>query len=101
MDLKMRKVALITGSRRGSGLDAARGICLEGCRLVLSARLPEGLAGAAAELRATGVEVAAQAADVGKPKDAAAGPNDSHRPHSRPPRRIGTDQAVGSICGWL
>jgi 3-oxoacyl-[acyl-carrier protein] reductase len=73
MDLKLAgKVALVTGSSRGIGLTAARAFAAEGCRLVLSARSPEGLAGAAAQLRATGAEVAAQVADVGKPEDAAA-----------------------------
>jgi 3-oxoacyl-[acyl-carrier protein] reductase len=73
MDLKVAgKVALVTGSSRGIGLATAKAFAAEGCRLMLSARSAEPLADAANELRATGVEVAAHAADVAKPEDAAA-----------------------------
>lgn len=73
MDLKLAgKVALVTGSSRGIGLATAHTFAAEGCRLMLSARSAEGLAAAASELRAAGAEVAAHAADVGKPEDASA-----------------------------
>ena len=73
MDLKLAgKVALVTGSSRGIGLATARAFASEGCRLMLSGRSPESLAAAAGELRASGVEVAAEPADVGAPGDAAA-----------------------------
>jgi 3-oxoacyl-[acyl-carrier protein] reductase len=73
MDLKLAgKIALVTGSSRGIGLAAARAFAAEGCRLMLSARSAEQLAMAQNELRATGAHVAAHAADVAKPEDAAA-----------------------------
>lgn len=73
MDLKLAgKIALVTGSSRGMGLATARAFAAEGCRLMLSARSAEPLADAANELRATGADVAAHAADVGQPEDAAA-----------------------------
>ena len=73
MDLKLAgKIALVTGSSRGIGLASARAFAAEGCRLMLSARSAEPLAHAANELRATGKEVAAHAADVGTPQGAAA-----------------------------
>jgi 3-oxoacyl-[acyl-carrier protein] reductase len=73
MDLKLAgKIALVTGSSRGIGLASARAFAAEGCRLMLSARSAEPLTHAANELRATGAEVAAHAADVGTPQGAAA-----------------------------
>jgi 3-oxoacyl-[acyl-carrier protein] reductase len=73
MDLKLAgKIALVTGSSRGIGLATAKAFAAESCRLMLSARSPEPLADAADELRGIGVEVAAHAADVAKPEDAAA-----------------------------
>jgi 3-oxoacyl-[acyl-carrier protein] reductase len=73
MDLKLAgKIALVTGSSRGIGLASARAFAAEGCRLMLSTRSAEPLAHAANELRATGAEVAAYAADVGTPQGAAA-----------------------------
>ena len=73
MDLRLDgKIALITGSSRGIGLATARAFAAEGCRLALSARSTERLAAAETELRATGAEVIAHAADVGEPEGAAA-----------------------------
>ena len=73
MDLKLAgKIVLITGSSHGIGFAAARTFAAEGCRLMLSARSVEQLTAAAKESRATGVEVAAHAADVAKLEDAAA-----------------------------
>jgi NAD(P)-dependent dehydrogenase (short-subunit alcohol dehydrogenase family) len=72
MDLKLTgKVALITGSSRGIGLATAKVFAAEGCRLMLSARSAEHLSEAEAELGRSGAEVAAHAADVGKPEEAA------------------------------
>jgi 3-oxoacyl-[acyl-carrier protein] reductase len=47
MDLKLAgKIALVTGSTRGIGLATAKAFAAEGCRLMLSARSPEGLVAA-------------------------------------------------------
>ncbi len=71
MDLQLAgKVALITGSSRGSGLATAKALAAEGCRLMLSARSAEQLAEAEAALRTSGVDVAAHPADVSKPDEA-------------------------------
>jgi hypothetical protein len=72
MDLRLRgKVALATGSSRGIGLATASAFAAEGCRVMLSARSTEQLRETEEALRATGAEVAAHAADVGSPDDAA------------------------------
>jgi 3-oxoacyl-[acyl-carrier protein] reductase len=72
MDLRLRgKVALVTGSSRGIGLATAKAFAAEGCRVMLSARSAEQLRETEEALRATGAEVAAHAADVGTPDDAA------------------------------
>ena len=72
MDLTLSgKVGLVTGSSRGIGLATARAFAAEGCRVMLSARSTEQLREAETALRATGAEVAAHAADVGSPDDAA------------------------------
>jgi 3-oxoacyl-[acyl-carrier protein] reductase len=73
MDLKLAgKVAVVTGSSRGIGLAAARAFAAEGCRIMLSARSVDQLSAAADELRASGAQVAAHAADAGTPAEAAA-----------------------------
>jgi len=72
MDLRLSgKVALVTGSSRGIGLATAKAFAAEGCRVMLSARSAEQLRETEEALRATGAEVAAYAADVGSPDDAA------------------------------
>ena len=72
MDLRLRgKVALVTGSSRGIGLATAKAFAAEGCRVMLSARSAEQLRETEEALRATGAGVAAHAADVGSPDDAA------------------------------
>jgi NAD(P)-dependent dehydrogenase (short-subunit alcohol dehydrogenase family) len=72
MDLKLAgKVVLITGSSRGIGLASAKGFAAEGCRIMLSARSAEQLREAEAALRRAGSEVAAHAADVSDPEEAA------------------------------
>src|SRR5438552_1372568 len=53
MDLGLRdKVALVTGSSRGLGLASAKSLAAEGCRVVLTARGAEQLAGAAEQVNA-------------------------------------------------
>src|ERR1700721_4131304 len=72
MDLNMAgNVALVTGSSRGIGLATAKAFAAEGCRLMLSARSPEHLSEAEAELSRSGAEVTAHAADVSNPDEAA------------------------------
>jgi 3-oxoacyl-[acyl-carrier protein] reductase len=72
MDLELGgKVALITGSSRGIGLATAKAFAAEGCRVMLSARSADALWRTETALRATGAEVAAHPADVGRPDDAA------------------------------
>lgn len=58
------KVALITGGSRGLGLELARQLGAEGCKLILVARHEEELENAAAQLRRSSVEVKTVAADV-------------------------------------
>ena len=51
MDLKLKgKKALVIGASQGLGLATARGLALEGCRLVISSRDPEKLGAAAQTL---------------------------------------------------
>jgi short-subunit dehydrogenase len=51
------RVALITGGSRGLGLELARKLAAEGCRLILTARDETELSRAAEELKAKGAEV--------------------------------------------
>ena len=71
MDLNVRdKVALITGASKGIGYATGRVLGQEGCRLALTARNPENLERAAAELRKEcGVEVIGIPGDMGKNDD--------------------------------
>src|SRR5262249_39723830 len=72
MDLKLAgKVVLITGASRGIGLATAKAFAAESCRLMLSARSAGPLAEVEAALRASAADVAAHAADVSKPDEAA------------------------------
>jgi 3-oxoacyl-[acyl-carrier protein] reductase len=68
MDLQLQgKVAMLTGASRGLGRAMAQALAAEGVRLSLCARGAEALEHAAAQLRAAGAEVIAQAADVCDP----------------------------------
>ena len=68
MDLGLAgKVALVTGSSRGIGLETAQVLAEEGCRLLVCARHREPLEAAAAEVRARGAEVEAVALDLTAP----------------------------------
>ena len=72
MDLHLgEKIVLVTGASRGIGLATARAFAAEGCRVMLSARSPEALHAAEADLRAGGATVASAVADVTQPEDAA------------------------------
>jgi 3-oxoacyl-[acyl-carrier protein] reductase len=72
MDLQLKdKVVLATGSSRGIGLACAKAFAAEGCRIMLSARSAAALAEAEATLKESGATVAAYAADVAKPDQAA------------------------------
>jgi 3-oxoacyl-[acyl-carrier protein] reductase len=65
VDLGLKgKVAIVTGASRGIGRSIALGLAAEGCRLGISARGADKLEEAAAEARALGVEVLAQASDA-------------------------------------
>src|SRR5581483_11457373 len=74
MDLGLRDhVALVTGGSRGIGLEIARVLAAEGCRLLLCARAAEPLDEAAAMLRqSTGAAVETIALDVTAPDAPAA-----------------------------
>jgi 3-oxoacyl-[acyl-carrier protein] reductase len=73
MDLELQgRSALVTGSSRGIGRAIARALAREGVRVCLSARGAPGLEAVAAELRASGAEVASHAGDVATPEGAEA-----------------------------
>jgi NAD(P)-dependent dehydrogenase (short-subunit alcohol dehydrogenase family) len=59
------EVVLITGASSGLGLEIARTMAAEGCRLVICARGAEELERARADLEARGAEVLAVTCDVG------------------------------------
>jgi len=63
------RAALITGGSSGIGLAIARALGEDGYRVTISARRPDKLEAAAAELRGAGVEVVAQPANVAKEED--------------------------------
>jgi 3-oxoacyl-[acyl-carrier protein] reductase len=70
MDLGLNgKVAMLTGASRGLGRAMASALGVEGVKLSICARGGDALAAAAAELKAAGASIIAQAADV---NDAAA-----------------------------
>lgn len=64
------KVVLITGGSRGLGLEIARVVARKGAKVVLCARSEEHLENAEGELRGTGAEVLALAADLSHPDEA-------------------------------
>jgi len=65
MDLGLKgKVAMLTGASRGLGRAMAAALAAEGVQLSLCARGGDALESAAAELRAGGIKVITQAADV-------------------------------------
>ncbi|ATB44165.1 3-oxoacyl-ACP reductase [Cystobacter fuscus] len=73
MELELKgKSALVTGSSRGIGRAIALSLAREGVRVCLSARGAPGLEAVAAELRASGAEVASIAGDVATPDGAQA-----------------------------
>jgi NAD(P)-dependent dehydrogenase (short-subunit alcohol dehydrogenase family) len=64
------RAAIVTGASRGIGFALAKALAEEGYALTVSARRPEGLEAAAAELRAAGhavTAIAANMADEGAP----------------------------------
>jgi len=63
------RAALVTGGSSGIGLAIARALGEDGYRVTISARRPDKLEAAAAELRGAGVEVVAQPANVAEEDD--------------------------------
>ena len=59
-----RKVALVTGSNRGIGLETARQLGQQGVTVIVSARVEREAAEAAGKLRSEGIEAEAIALDV-------------------------------------
>jgi NAD(P)-dependent dehydrogenase (short-subunit alcohol dehydrogenase family) len=73
MDLRLTgKTALVTGGSRGIGRAVAMRLAEAGAAVMLSARKPETLAEAAAEIEAAGGDVAWRAANAGDPEGAEA-----------------------------
>ena len=71
MDLGLTdKVAVVTGGSRGLGFFSARALAADGARLAICARGEDGLAAAAATLRAEGAEVLTVACDIGEAEGA-------------------------------
>lgn len=70
--MKTTKAALVTGGSSGIGLAIARVLGEEGHAVTLSARRPEKLERAAAELRDAGIEVEAVAANMAEEDDVVA-----------------------------
>ncbi|MGH7933540.1 MAG: SDR family NAD(P)-dependent oxidoreductase [Candidatus Binataceae bacterium] len=64
------KVAMITGASRGLGRAMATALAAEGMHLSICARGAEALGTAAAELKAAGAQVTAQATDINDPAQA-------------------------------
>jgi NAD(P)-dependent dehydrogenase (short-subunit alcohol dehydrogenase family) len=63
------RVAIVTGSSRGLGLEMATGLAEAGARLMLCARREEWLTPALADLRGRGFTVEGMTCDVAKPDD--------------------------------
>lgn len=61
------RLALITGGRRGLGLEMARSLGAAGARLLINGREPEALAAVCASLRAAGLDAHPAAFDVTDP----------------------------------
>src|SRR6478609_3110090 len=70
-DRSTAPVAVVTGASRGLGFLLARGFADRGHNLVVNARSEDGLAAAAVDLRARGVQVVEIAGDVSDPAVAA------------------------------
>lgn len=67
MELGLKgKVVLVTGSSEGIGRSIALAFAREGCRVVINGRNQKSLDATASELRASGAEIHAVAADVAK-----------------------------------
>ena len=65
MDLQLKgKVAMLTGASRGLGLAMAQALAAEGVRLSVCARGAEALQQAAVQIKSSGAEIMARAADV-------------------------------------
>jgi gluconate 5-dehydrogenase len=64
------KVAIVTGGSRGLGLEIAQGLGEAGAAVMISARRPEWLEPARAELQTAGLTCRAELADVANPDDA-------------------------------
>jgi gluconate 5-dehydrogenase len=58
------RTALVTGARRGLGLEMARALARAGARVLLNGRTPDNLHPVVDELRSEGLDAAALAFDV-------------------------------------